>query len=184
MDDYSGNEVLLSDDEFYDDDELVDELSISSEDEIDDDKIDDLSITNNGDNISVMDDISDTSGVGGEVLSKQKQLLKNYALKRLGLFELVGILSQRYNQLEKGSTPLFELDLDYYENNSTWDALVDEVLYGKCPIVIQKDGYFLKLTDYPSGQVLYRLENIVNLWNIQNKKVKTWDEFKLKHGLP
>ncbi|AKR04227.1 DNA-dependent RNA polymerase subunit rpo19 [Salmon gill poxvirus] len=180
MDDYSANDVFSSDDDMYEDEN---DLSISSEEEVDDssDVVDGIIPTDP--DMSIIDEVSETNHVEVEAMSKYDIIMKNYIINRLGIFELTGILAHRHNQLEKGSIPLFPITEEYYKHNSTWDAVVEEIILEKCPIVISKMNYNLKLSDYPREQVLYRLEECVNMWNVQNKPIKTFSYFKQKHNI-
>nr|WIK87547.1 RNA polymerase subunit RPO19 [Oriental turtle dovepox virus] len=161
------NDILLSDDndndyKSYD----GDEDSISDIGEISDD----CCTTKQSDSRIESFKFDDTTqSPHPKQLSERIKAIKQRYTRRISLFEITGILSESYNLLQRGRIPLLNDLTEETFKDSIINIMFKEIEQGNCPIVIQKNGELLSLTDFDKKGVQYHLDYIKTIWRNQRK---------------
>lgn len=95
--------------------------------------------------------------------------LKRRYTRRMSLYELTGIICESYNLLQRGRLPLVhDLSDETFERNLL-HVLVQEIEEGTCPVVIQKNGKLLSVSDFDQDALKYHLDYIVAIWKQQRR---------------
>ncbi|QRI42960.1 RNA polymerase subunit RPO19 [Cheloniid poxvirus 1] len=102
--------------------------------------------------------------------SEKTRIIKQRYTRRISLIEMTGILCEDYNSLQRGRIPLLnDLSDETFKKYSLVEIMFMEIEQGNCPIVIQKNGELLSLSDFDQKGVMHHLSYIKDIWKVQNK---------------
>ncbi|UOX38678.1 DNA-directed RNA polymerase 19 kDa subunit [Finch poxvirus] len=102
--------------------------------------------------------------------SERMKTIKQRYTRRISLIEMTGILCESYNSLQRGRIPLLNnLSDETFKKHSLVETMFMEIEQGNCPIVIQKNGELLSLSDFDQKGVMYHLSYIKSIWKVQHK---------------
>ncbi|ARE67724.1 SWPV1-215 [Shearwaterpox virus] len=102
--------------------------------------------------------------------NEKTRTVKQRYTRRISLIEMTGILCESYNSLQRGRIPLInDISNETFKKYSLVEVMFMEIEQGNCPIVIQKNGELLSLSDFDQKGVLYHLSYIKDIWKVQHK---------------
>nr|WQH58040.1 MAG: MC108R [Molluscum contagiosum virus] len=95
--------------------------------------------------------------------------IKRRYTRRISLFEITGILCESFNLLQRGRLPLVSDLSDETFREEILHVVVREIEEGTCPVVIQKNGELLSVTDFDATGLRYHLDYIISIWKQQHR---------------
>ncbi|ATI21041.1 RNA polymerase [Western grey kangaroopox virus] len=97
------------------------------------------------------------------------QEVKRRYTRRVSILEVTGILCESYNLLQRGRIPLLKDLSEETFSRSIIEVMLQEIEEGTCPIVIQKNGELLSISDFDARGVKYHLDYIKAIWRQQKR---------------
>ncbi|QHR82636.1 DNA-dependent RNA polymerase subunit RPO19 [Brazilian porcupinepox virus 1] len=102
-------------------------------------------------------------------ISNSILLIKKRYTRRISLFEITGILAESYNLLQRGRLPLINDLSDETMKQNILHILIKEINEGTCPIIIEKNGELLSVSDFDKIGLSRHINYIINIWKKQNR---------------
>ncbi|QQG31583.1 RNA polymerase subunit RPO19 [Swinepox virus] len=152
---YSSNEEEDSDYEEEEEDEPTDTSDVPS-----------LKPSNYKDISTNVEDIQENI----KNISTKISAIKRRYTRRISLFEVVGIIAESYNLLQRGRLPLIlDLSDETMMKNNIIRITIKEIKDDTCPIIIEKNGELLSTSDFDRNGLMYHLDYIIRIWKKQNR---------------
>ncbi|QAV40153.1 m94r [Myxoma virus] len=117
---------------------------------------------------SISSNIEEPIQVNKVTISKISDIKKRYT-RRISLFEVTGIVAESYNLLQRGRLPLLmDLSNDTLDDNIL-NVVIKEIEEETCPIVIEKNGELLSVTDFDKKGLMMHLKYVTTIWKNQGR---------------
>ncbi|UKB77164.1 major core protein 4b [Lumpy skin disease virus] len=123
-----------------------------------------------GSSISInIEDTNQQNITNASLISSKISAIKKRYTRRVSLFEITGIIAESYNLLQRGRMPLVLNLSDDTMKQKILHIVIEEIKEGTCPIIIEKNGELLSVTDFDKKGLYNHLDYIINIWKKQNR---------------
>ncbi|AAN02821.1 RNA polymerase subunit [Lumpy skin disease virus] len=123
-----------------------------------------------GSSISInIEDTNQQNITNASIISSKISAIKKRYTRRISLFEITGIIAESYNLLQRGRMPLVLNLSDDTMKQKILHIVIEEIKEGTCPIIIEKNGELLSVTDFDKKGLYNHLDYIINIWKKQNR---------------